>query len=132
MSPSEYLERFEEFVGASGWRTTPSPAGLVDHWRDFVETCEAGFSSTIYEYANERAVRDLLDKALNDPVLRRFPELADLRASVEEIDARYRLACRDDVSIGDATAPWWQRCVPRQAEGELAADLRAQFGVDLT
>lgn len=128
---TEFLERFEEFAGASRWRTTPSPAGLIDHWREFVETCEEGYSSTIYDYENERAVRDLLEKALNDPILRRYPELVDLRASVDDIDTRFRKACRDDVSIGDASAAWWKRCVPRKADGEFAADLRAKFGVEL-
>lgn len=129
---SEFLGRFEKVVRASGWRTTPSPAELVSYWRDFVETCEEGYSSTIYDYENERAVRDLLDQAFHDPILRKFAEIDDLRASVEEIDDRFRRACRDDVVIGDADVPWWRRCVPRRAEGEFAADLRSKFDIDST
>lgn len=129
---SEFLDRFEEFVGASGWRTTPSPAQLVEQWREFVEACEEGYSSTIYDYENERSVRDLLDRALNDPILRRFSEIEYLRSSVNEIDEQFRSACRQDVSVGDPSWPWWRRCVPQRAEGEFAADLRAQWGVEAT
>lgn len=117
---------------AARLRLAVSPAQLVAQWRDFVETCEEGYSSTIYDYENERAVRDLLDKALNDPILRRFPEIEDLRSSVEEIDERFRQACRQDLSVGDSGWPWWRRCIPRRAEGEFADDLRARWGVEAT
>lgn len=127
---SDFLDRFEEFIGASGWRTVVSPAQLLERWRGFVEACEEGYSSTIYEYENERAVRDLLEKALNDPILRKFPEIEGLRSSIEVTDERFRRACRDEVTVGDPNWPWWKRCVPRRAEGEFAADIRAQWEVD--
>lgn len=128
---TDFLERFEEFVGASGWRTLPSPSDLVEQWREFVEICAEGYSSTIYEYENERSVRDLLDKALYDPVLRKYPEIESLREVVGEIDRRFREECRGDVTMAHSEAPWWQRCVPKRAEGEFADDLRSELGIDV-
>jgi hypothetical protein len=126
---SEFLERFEERVGASGWRTLPSPSALVDQWRNFVETCAEGYASTIYEYENERSVRDLLETLIHDSTLRRYPELESLRDAVNEIDRRFRAECREDAAIGRADAPWWQRCVPRSVQGEFAEDLKSMFGI---
>lgn len=130
MAGSEFLERFEEFLGASGWRVIVSPSTLVAQWRGFVEICDEGYSSTIYEYENERSVRDLLEKALNDPVLRTFPEVEVLRESVDEIDRRFRAQCRDGAAMAAADAAWWRRCVPRRADGEFADDLRSMFGIE--
>lgn len=130
VEPSGFLERFEEFIGASGWRTQPSPAELVSYWQDFVEVCVEGYSSTIYEFENERAVRDLLEEAFNDPNLRSFPELSSLRQSVYQIDEDFRRICRDDVAIGKDNAPWWRRCVPRRAQGDFADDLRSKYGIE--
>lgn len=127
--PREFLARFEEFVGSSGWRTTPSPAQMVTQWDEFVEACETGYYSTIYDYENERSVRDLLDRALHDPILRKYPQTDELRQQVERIDQRFRQTCRDDVSFGGPDRPWWKRCVPRRAEGELAEDLESLHGI---
>jgi hypothetical protein len=125
----EFIARFDEFIGASGWRASRSPAQLVTQWADFVGACEAGYSSTIYEYENERSVRDLLDRALHDPILRKFPQLDELHREVERIDERFRRVCREDVTFRDADTPWWRRCVPRRAEGEFAEDLESMYGI---
>ncbi len=130
VAPSEFLQRFEEFVGASGWRTVMSPSELVEQWREFVDVCAEGFSSTIYDYRNERSVRDLLQKAFDDPVLRGYSELGSIREAVEEIDSRFAEECRAGVAMAREEAPWWHRCVPRKAAGDFADDLRAQFGME--
>ncbi|MCP4088094.1 MAG: hypothetical protein GY745_24080 [Actinomycetia bacterium] len=130
MARSEFLQRFEEFVGASGWRTVMSPSELVEQWREFVEICAEGFSSTIYDYTNERSVRDLLQKAFDDPVLRDYSELGQIREAVETIDRRFARECRAGVAMAGVEAPWWHRCVPREAVGDFADDLRAQFGIE--
>lgn len=129
MSDVSFLDAFEEFVGASGWRTIPSPAQLVEQWEQFVEICEEGYDDNIYEFDNDRSVRDLLGRALHDSTLRRFPEHAELRAEVERIDERFRATCRTDVFLGREGDPWWRRGVPRNATGELADDLLDKYGI---
>lgn len=125
-----FLERFEELVGASGWRTPASPAQLVARWEQFVEQCEDGYDDNIYEYDNDRSVRDLLGRALHDATLRDFPELDELRKAVDLIDDRFRALCRDDVVMGAEGDPWWRRCVPDNAGGELAEDLLDKYGIE--
>jgi hypothetical protein len=127
---SSFLDAFEEFVGASGWRTVPSPAQLLDEWAGFVESCEEGYDDNIYEFRNDRSVRDLWGRVLHDAQLRRFEELHELQRAVDRIDERYRRLCRDDVQMGKEGDPWWRRCVPRNAGGELAQDLLQKYGID--
>lgn len=129
---SDFLQRFEEFVGASRWRTVSTPTQLLEHWNAFVAACEEGYADTIYDYENERSVRDLLESALQDPVLKRYEETVALRDSVLEIDARFRAACRDDVELGGTDAPWWRRSVPKKAEGDFAEDLMRLYGIGPT
>ena len=130
MTDGSFLQAFEELVGASGWRTIPSPAQLVEQWEQFVELCEDGYDDNIYEFENDRSVRDLLGRALHDSTLRAFPELAELRSAVDRIDDRYRQLCRDDVVMGREGDPWWRRCVPANAGGELADDLLDKYRIE--
>ena len=125
-----FLQRFEDFVGASGWRTIPSPAQLLEQWEQFVEACEDGYDDNIYEFENDRTVRDLWGRILHSSSLREFREVGELRAAVAAIDERFRRACRDDVQLGKEGDPWWRRCVPRNAEGELADDLLDKYGIE--
>ena len=86
---------------------------------------------TIYEWRNEISVRDLLERALQDPELQRFPQLKQIAARVDEIDANFRQATLEDIEVGPATNPWWRRRVPRRAGEELRGDLRAEFGIEV-
>jgi hypothetical protein len=126
---SEFLRRFQEFVGATGWRKVLGPSQLVGQWEGFVETCEEGYGDTIYEYENERSVRDFLESVLSDPVLGQFEAIVGLRESVGAVDARFRAACRGDVQIGRTSDAWWRRCVPEKVEGDFAEDLMSQYGI---
>lgn len=128
--PSEFLQRSEELIGASGWRTIPSPSLLLEQWHEFVEICNDGYSATIYEYENERSVRDLLEKLMQDPILQQFQEMEALRQQVGEIDWRFQEQSRDEVAMADNQAPWWHQCVPSRADGEFAEDLRSKFGIE--
>lgn len=126
---ADFLDQFEEFVAASGWRIAASPAALVQQWRDFVDEVADGYSATIYEYTNDRSVRDLLEKVFNDPGLQKFDETYALRHTVEDIDAHLRALCREDVEMDQPDAPWWRRCVPRTASGEFSDDLHSRLRI---
>lgn len=119
----DFLKRFVELVSASGWRAVAGPSQLIERWDEFVARCEEGYDETIYEYENDRAVRDLLESVLTDPFLQQYKAIPVLRQSVDAADARFRATCRNDVQIGRTTDPWWRRCVPTKASGEFAEDL---------
>ena len=125
----EFLARFEELLGASGWRTICSPGALVEQWRNFVNDCTVGYVDNIYEYENDRSVRDVLARTLLDPSLNRFEAAHVHRAEIDSIDRVFRELCRTDVEMSDASRPWWHRCVPRTAGGELADDLARLYDI---
>lgn len=127
-SDTRFVDEFDKILLAQSWRSI-SPSALVDQWRDFVEACKDGYTATIYEYENERGVRDLLDVVMHHPSLSGFAELTHLSSSIADIDEQFRLVCRRDVMMGDATEPWWRRCVPQRTAGEMADDLMARYGI---
>ena len=129
---NEFLQEFEPVLRNAGWRTTPSPVELVDQYRSFVQMCADGYSQSIYEYRNDRSVRDLLDRILRDPALSQFDEMDAIRESVEATDREFLKGCRVGVSMAAASAPWWQRCVPQKALGEFAEDLGLELRSDDT
>lgn len=57
---TEFLRRYRELARSSGWRAVNSPFQLVDRWAEFVGLCTEDYDETIYEYTNDRAVRDAL------------------------------------------------------------------------
>jgi hypothetical protein len=97
---------------------------LLGQWQAFVSEVEAGYTMSIYDYANDLSTRDLIED-----VVRRTPSSlqAVLRAEIEPWDDRYRLATRpSDTPIlpgpDVADNPRWRR-IPRVLTGELRDDL---------
>ncbi|SDS63119.1 hypothetical protein [Microlunatus soli] len=126
----EFLRRYRELARSSGWRAVDSPFQLVDRWAEFVGLCTEDYDETIYEYTNDRAVRDALQIVLDDPELARYERFDLLLEAVRSLDAQFLAACRTDVAMAPAGSPWWQRCVPRTASGEFADDLRRLHGIE--
>ena len=97
---------------------------LVTAWARFVEAVERGYELSIYEYANDLAVRDLLDMVISQ-VPDRLGNV--LRAQLEQLDDRYRLATKSSprpLLPGRDTSDsprWWR--LPRRLNGELKDDL---------
>jgi hypothetical protein len=123
--PDLFVERFREVVGAA-WRRTLNPGAVVDTWRSLVELCERGYDDNIYEYDNDLAIRDLIEKLLTDSRLSAFPESQWFRAEIGPIDDRFRALLQAEPL--DSARPWWRGRIPRRAGAELAEDFRDVYG----
>lgn len=100
---------------------------LLKRWDTFVTQVEKGYEDSIYDYANDLSVRDLLDKILlGAPQSLR----AKLIALLQPLDDRFKqasLEVRRPVVTRDkgAIAFWWFR-VPCRPGPELRQDLRSE------
>lgn len=99
---------------------------LLGRWRDFIRSIELGYDDSIYEYANDMSVRDILDDVLNQ-----LPEDINRKLSVaiEELDDRFKAAtveiAQPILSTPKREARYWWRRIPRKLRQELENDLRA-------
>jgi hypothetical protein len=106
-----------------------SPYQLLDQWRSFVDDCINGYAWSWYDFDNERGVRDTIDRLMSDSDLREFPEWEVWSRKIKVLDDAYRSILVDIPNRSGGDLPWWRGGVPRQAESELAADVRKMFGV---
>jgi len=104
---------------------------LLKRWSNFVTATELGYEDSIYEYTNDLATRDVIQR-----VLLGIPE--SLSAKVIEIvqcdDDRFLQATRKiERSLADRKSfedsPWWFR-VPRKMSDELRNDLESEGLLD--
>jgi hypothetical protein len=123
MNDLDFITSVEHLVTRFGWRRPMSPSAMIEEWAEFVEHCESGYELSIFEFTNDRSIRDLLEKVLFHPPFWGLQQIESLRESVEAIDARFRVCSRKDVSFPGNDLRWWRRCVPLCAEGELQVDL---------
>ena len=101
---------------------------LLQSWGEFVAAVERGYSYSIYDYANDLAVRDLIEE-VTEAVL------------PEDAEAIRRVIDGDDNRFRDLTTPlnrpivaletiserrWWYYRVPRKAGDELTKDLQSE------
>jgi hypothetical protein len=127
--PPAYEQAFGDFVRAAGrWRDV-SPEQLVSRWRRFVEECLAGYPGRAEDYFNDLTARGALARAMGDPFLNRFQEMAELKQEVAEIDVLLQPQMRPDVFTRFADDRWWERGVIRSVGHRLVVDLRDGYGV---
>jgi hypothetical protein len=99
---------------------------LLERWKRFVSEVEQGYGDSIYEYANDLAVRNLLKNIETDaPANLR----ASLAAYLAPLDRRFFDATRPvrrtiPGLAQQSDAPWSVR-IPKKADGELLDDLRS-------
>jgi hypothetical protein len=93
---------------------------LLQDWRRFVGEVERGYDDSIYEYTNDIAVRDRLERVVAgaSPGLR-----AQLERALADDDRRFA-AATEAAARPLGRSPWAQR-VPTRRVGELAEDLAA-------
>lgn len=98
---------------------------LLGAWRAFVSAVERGYESSIYEYTNDLALRDRLERVAAGAG---EALAAKLRGAFAEDDRRFaaatEAAARPLGEFAGEPPPWWRR-VPRCRTGELAEDLAA-------
>jgi hypothetical protein len=113
------LQRLSRKIGS-----TISVGSLLRDWADLTRQVEIGYELTIYDYANDLAVRDHLQEVLRAAT---GPFADRLAQRVSIIDERYRSASRE------VTRPihgppvsglgWWWFRVPLRMGEELRSDI---------
>ena len=100
---------------------------LLQRWDEVVTQVERGYADSIYEYTNDLATRDVIQKLLSSVSehLR-----SKLTALVKIGDDRfYEATCKVDRGLtggkNSEEHPWWFR-IPRHAGKELENDLRSE------
>ncbi|WP_258175189.1 hypothetical protein [Actinopolyspora mortivallis] len=97
----------------------------------FVQGCEEGYDDNQYEYYNDIVVRDILERALDDPELNRLPGIEWLRREVAAADQRLRTILHEQPVDDPEHHPWWRAYVPYYGGREFAEDIQELYGVTL-
>jgi hypothetical protein len=130
-SVADFEEVFSNFIKNSGrWRDV-TPEALLGRWSKFVDDCERGYPRDAEDYFNDLTSRDGLERALASVELQEFPEMAQLRASVAEIDSRFRAILVPDVFPGIAEEFWWARGMVRGGSRRFVEDVRRGYRISL-
>jgi len=127
----DFTREFARFQRDAGRRRTCEPGELLAQWSSFVESCVQGYRDDVADYFNEVMARDALQRAFDEPALARFPELAPLRRTVEDIDQRFREILRPDAFTGIAPERWWRRGVVTYGSARLAEELDRGSGIQI-
>jgi hypothetical protein len=98
---------------------------LLGAWEQFVQSVDAGYDWSIYEYTNDLSVRDQIAEVLS---VLKPGSLQWISDSVAAVDARFRDVTRelDRPLQSGADRGWWWRRVPSRPGEELAADLAVE------
>jgi hypothetical protein len=123
MNDREFVVAVQRVVAHFGWRQVITPTGMLEQWSAFVDECERGYTFSMFEYANDRAIRDLLERVMFYPSVWKCSQMEMLRKDVNALDARFRACCRGDVLFAGSHLWWWCASVPALAEGDFAEDL---------
>jgi hypothetical protein len=127
----DFVDAFSQFTRESGrWRNT-DPDSLVAQWADFVENCEKGYPGEAEDYFNDLTARDALERALVEPSLAAFAEMAALRRKVYLIDQRLRAVLRPHVFEKFSEKEWWNAGFVYRAGPRLVEDMRQSYGIDI-
>ncbi|MGW5351480.1 hypothetical protein ACWERV_13345 [Streptomyces sp. NPDC004031] len=111
-------------------RGAASPADELRDWEDFVEECEEGYGSELSEFDFDLAVRDDIQKMLDDPTLRRTRGYDDFSGAVAAIDRRFRNIATVDIPTADTSRlPWWQHRLPAKGGQVFVHDVRVRCGL---
>jgi hypothetical protein len=90
--------------------------GLISKWRQFVSQVEEGYAFGLHDYRNDLDIRELI-------------ALAGLDAEVADDDKRLRGAltpAKTPVWESAQTDAFWVMGYPKNASGELLADLQSE------
>jgi hypothetical protein len=108
-------------------RYTVSLDSLLNDWQIFVHTVSIGYRDSIYDYTNQLSNRDLLEEILVG--LSRDGRNV-LEGILQPTDNHFILCTlqisRPIISSDIKDLPWWWYRIPRNAIGELKADLLSE------
>jgi hypothetical protein len=121
-------QAFRESVASEGRRSTWGPTQYVEAWQSLVEETVDGYAGDLYEYENDLAVRDDLERAIGDQNLQGFEEWPRLVNLVRTADDTFQALIADGPSVR-SDGPWWRRRLPPRTGVEMAQDAARLFGV---
>jgi hypothetical protein len=98
---------------------------LLDRWKRFVAEVEEGYLNSIYEYANDVAVRTVIYRIEVDAPWSLRKTMASYLRPLDKrfFDATSPVTVEIPGLARDTETPWAAR-VPNRLQGELAEDLR--------
>lgn len=115
MNDEKIRELLEEY-GYPPHVVNKGRAGLVEAWRQFVESVEHGYKHGLYDYRNDLDTRGIIARL-------------GLEGEVRDLDERFRAALiHTDLKVWDSDVEnaFWVFGYPRKSGHELLEDLRAE------
>lgn len=106
-----------------------SPNELLRWWQQFLEQCEDGYPSSIYEYDDEICVRDYIESVLNDVRVASYGEFTEFELKVRGIDERFRKLFQPDVKRPWPNDVWWRAGILRFACEEYCQDILSRYSI---
>jgi hypothetical protein len=103
---------------------------LIGQWDEFVRAVEHGYDDSIYEYTNDLAVRDHLEKLISASSSTLAAKLRGAFAPIDERFANATEPAKSPISAAQGDLPPWWRRVPKRREGELADDLKSMGHIE--
>jgi hypothetical protein len=85
----------------------------------------------VSEYLNDLAVRDLLQRVVDDPAVRCLPEHSWLTAEMARIDEGFKTLLESGPIIREEEHRWWRRSLPGVGGIDFVTDVKERYGVDL-
>jgi hypothetical protein len=102
---------------------------LIDSWKNFVESCEKGYTLSIDDYTNDLTSRDIIHNVLDkleDNNLRN-----KIKIIIQPFDLRFRQLLVDtqiQTWPDEDKTKWWFFGIVKNANGELLEDLNGYYG----
>lgn len=109
------IRQYLQDNGYPGHVVAAGKGGLIRRWKDFVQEVERGYDFGLEDYRNDLDVRGII-------------ALLGLDDEVAEYDKRFdEMLTNRDVRVWESIAqnPFWDFGYPKNARGELLADLKS-------
>lgn len=130
----DFTPEEESLIATTAQRLSSQASGsinlnqLLSRYEAFVTEVENGYELTGYDYANDLALRDLLDELVSAMP----PKIRDKINSqqLDSLDERFQQTTREMANPLPLAAPkrprWWWFRMPNDLSGQLATDLLAR------
>ncbi|MBB4884967.1 hypothetical protein [Streptomyces netropsis] len=125
-----FLDRFRELAGSLGRASSLTPHRAIEEWSDFVDDCMEGYEGTLFEYWDDMSIRSVLQRVIDDPVVKGVPELAWFESEVRRVDEKFAHLLTKGFEVRGGRG-WWERKIPRVAGREMAENVREQYGYEI-
>ncbi|WMJ72551.1 hypothetical protein RCC89_05160 [Cytophagaceae bacterium ABcell3] len=118
---------FKYISSAAGYSGSCNAEVALSLWKDFVEECKEGYSWTVWEYMNEVDIRTIIQKVLDHPDIKNFPDYQEYKQEVLKYDEEFRgIILTKDYFDNDY---WWERKLPKCGYGDFIDTLRNAYGI---